>query len=365
MDSIFKGHFLEHYNNLIKQLLFSYPNHINELNELNLLSDDDKYNKGLLFNSMLDDETLSLFVESKIKVFSHKSEITMKLSESLLSKPLALKYILNGQTDEFKKNIWAFLHNIVLSLELSKPKEEQNNKLITALITVPADIETSFNNLLGDDVNDDTKAMIDDIVKSFKNIFKGHSMNIKSIMEITKKIAFKYSDKIKSGNIEINKLMQTAMSKLPGMDKFKDKFGDVMNGLFDKDILSSNKTKDDEVIIVDENFSTSQVKVSEPKKKNLSGPKIGDIIQMADSFGMMSLPKSGTTTTTNESGGSFDINNIMNIMNKLKTQDGSGNIDLKDIENDMNNMLKSAGLDMNDMKKDLNNMLNNTTQSNE
>ena len=76
-------------------------------------------------------------------------------------------------------------------------------------------------------------------------------------MGITQKITEKYQSKIESGEIELDNMMGSITSSIPGM-------GGLMGG---------NK-KDEEKVVIDENFSTDDVELGKQDEKkgfNLSG----------------------------------------------------------------------------------------------
>jgi len=114
MSSLLKDQNLEYYNNFISQLKVIFPdnNTIDLLNKLSLLSDDDKLLNCKKFNESFNDVNFDLFLKNKLKVFSHKLEDTLTISESLLSKELPLKNILNNQPEEVKTIIWKHLHSL-------------------------------------------------------------------------------------------------------------------------------------------------------------------------------------------------------------------------------------------------------------
>ena len=99
MEKFFIEQYLHQFNIFINELKNLFIDHnINDIDddivELNVeqeleilenLPDDDKINKGIEFNNLLSDELFDLFLKCKIKVFSHKMDTTLKLSESLFN----------------------------------------------------------------------------------------------------------------------------------------------------------------------------------------------------------------------------------------------------------------------------------------
>lgn len=101
------------------------------------------------------------------------------------------------------------------------------------------------------DVNDQTSEMIDDIIDSFDKILNNTTYNpITKITEITQEITTKYGDLIKNGDIKIDKLLSYIITKAPGLDTFLNGF---MNSAPTEQVENN--------IIMDSNFSTSQVEV--------------------------------------------------------------------------------------------------------
>ena len=109
MEKFFIEQYLHQFNIFINELKNLFIDHnINDIDddivELNVeqeleilenLPDDDKINKGIEFNNLLSDELFDLFLKCKIKVFSHKMDTTLKLSESLFNNKLTLRNLLN------------------------------------------------------------------------------------------------------------------------------------------------------------------------------------------------------------------------------------------------------------------------------
>lgn len=59
------------------------------------------------------------------------------------------------------------------------------------------------------EVNDETNEMLNDIVKSFESSLNNQTGNpLSGIFDISKKISSKYQDKINTGDIQLNKLME-------------------------------------------------------------------------------------------------------------------------------------------------------------
>jgi len=394
IDYIVKN-YLQNYNLLVEQLayLFTDDDYKNYLLELNNEPKDKKWNRGSNFNSLLTDDMFEVFIESKMKMFSHKDDDSKKLSESLFGEKLSLKKIFNNRDDSIKFMLWSYLHVLVLMTEMSQKKKNKDRiKRLTKLIesNVPelekskekaeklnksgmSDPKNMIKTMLGVDVNNETNEMIEDIVKSFETSLNGNTANpFAGIFEISKKISTKYSDKINKGDIELDKLMQGIQKSVPGMDKIMSNvggglgnmegLGDMMGGMFQKEDKK-------QTVVIDENFSTADVtqgQIKESKSINVS-----KLLNVADSFGILPGGQS-----TNEGSVGTGLPNIPglpnmsglpnmppNMMELFNMMNGMDKIDSKEkadeIKNKLDNFLeKNLGLDVNKINNDIENMVN-------
>jgi len=388
--------YLECFNNFIRQLKIIYTDKDvqNTLDIINNFSNEKKIYNGLLFTSLIDDINFDLLVNSKIKLFSHKSPKNLEISESLFGKELYLKNLLNNQSDDIKKIIWFNLQSIYSTIEKTKSEDLQDKKKLDIIdnliykdtksnkINISSeDTKNKLQEMLDVSVNDETSGMIDDIIKSFETILnnpKG-SNPLSGIMDISQKISVKYSDKITNGEIEIDKLMSSITKKVPGLDKMmsgmgaeggsgniKNMMGGIMGG------LSSEKKEPKEKVLIDENFSTSNVQVGIVEEKPANGIKIGNILKMADQFGV--LPGQGNKKQdkeNNEQGENNDelpnlegipnLGKIMEIMQKLDKTSTPGEAD--NLKDEMNTFLKNdLGIDMNDFTQQIEEMTKNLSE---
>ena len=290
MSNFFQERYLVNYDNFVEQLRIIFNSEETNVLLDNLLAQTNeiKLQNGLNFANSFNDEHFEQFIKNKIKVFSHKSEDTQKISESLLGSELCLKNLLNNQPDEVKDVIWVNLHTLLLMSELLKEKSEQNDKRVETLskvITkerglpeedysqVTAKGKKKLKAMFGSDINKETNDMLDDIVGSFESLLTGNpASSLSGIMELSKKITEKYADKINSGAIELDKLMESIGKKVPGMEK-------MLGGM--KDMMKNGKDeKPKEKIIIDENFSTANVEVGQVKEESSSGFNIGNMLKM-------------------------------------------------------------------------------------
>ncbi len=378
-NNFYHDKYLSNYNNFVEQLkiIFSGDETQKKLQELFNLPDEQKVVRGILFSESILDEHFSDFVKSKIKILSHKAVDTQKISESLFGENFCLKNLLNNQPDEVKSIIWHNLHNILLVAELLKPEEDRNTLRISTLSKIlyknnvpealsenceqsnsnfsnaSANSKNKLKDMLGVEVNDETTGMIDDIVSSFEGILTGSSSGnpFAGIMEVSQKISVKYADKINKGEIELDKLMKSISSKVPGMDS-------VLGGMMDG--TTGDKPKPKEKIIIDENFSTADIEVGMNKEEEKPSIKFGNVLKMADQFGVIPGGKQSDSGMPDLSAlggipGFGDIPNIgkvMEIMQKLEKTETKEETDALKQEMDLF-LQKELGVDIEKLNKDL------------
>ena len=319
--------YLNNFNEFVNQLKIIFINNDIQqiLNDILQLSDNDKINNGKTFIKLINDNFFDDFVKAKLKIFSHKSDDTLQLSESLFGPKLCIKYILNNQSEEIKKLIWTNLYNLYISCESLKPIEERNTVKIKSIMSLvnnkPNDVRKKIQDVLGTDINNHTTDMVNDIVASFENIMSTNpgSNPLADIMGLSQKISVKYANKLNNGDIEIDKLLKCMTNKIPGMENMMSgEGGDIMNNIMSSmgdnngmlgGLMGGNNDASKEKIIIDDNFSTSSVNVgaTDENKKNIN---FGNILKMADQFGV--LP-GGKQTNTVEKSHSINENTLPDL----------------------------------------------------
>lgn len=371
----FEDQYLDCFNNFVKklQIIFVDKDINNILNNIYNYDNEKKLYNGLLFASLLNDEYFDLLANSKIKLFSHKNPKTQEISESLFGTILSLKNLLNNQPDEIKKVIWFYLHSIFYTIEKTKSIEIQNiNRLEIINKLIQNDTKESNNNvettknklkeMLDVNVNNETTDMIDDIIKSFESIInnpKG-SNPLNGIMDISQKISVKYNEKINNGEIELDKLMSSISKKIPGMDKIMNEMSDGTSGMKDMmgDLIGGNKKEQKEKILIDENYSTSCVPIGEIEETNSNNFKIGNILKIADKFGVIPGNKKSTESDNlnpQTIEGIPNIGKMMEIMQKLNKT--SSPDDAENLKQEMNTFLQNdLGIDMNSLNQQIEEM---------
>lgn len=329
--NFYESQYLQIFNHFVEQLKVIFPSEESLLSEIESFSDHVKLTRGQVFSSTIRENNFELFLKSKIKVFSHKTEDTQAISESLFGEKLCLKNLLNNQPDDVKKIIWTNLHTLCMLCELLKPEELKDDERVMQLNRIiykekvssteeTQEKETKFNDdtkkklqdMLGVNVNNETTTMIDDIVGSFEKVLMNESGGnpLSGIMEISQMISVKYADKINKGEIELDKLMQAITSKVPGMEQM---MGGMMGG-------SKDKEKQKEKILMDENFSTANVEVGMNQEPESKGMNISGILKMADQMGVIPGGKQSSNESNMEDvmNGIPGIGKMMEMMQKLE-----------------------------------------------
>lgn len=314
--------------NLYDGFLSNVENTIDcSLEHLSKVDDEIKCNNvNSFFNCLQNDDLFELFVYCKIKVFSSKTVETNNLSNSIFGEDLSLKILLNNKTEFVKAKIWSGLLSMYRDLELDNDKRENRlEKIKIKMNELGKELSSQVkNDMFNLDVNGTTNNMIDDIVSSFQDVMNKNSNPFDNIMNITNKITEKYHKKIEDGEIEIEKVMGNLQENLPNI-------GSMMK-----------EEKEKEKIIIDENFSTADVKVEKQKEK-VGGFNVGNMMKAAQS-----MP---------------DIGNLSNVMSKLTNINEDTNMD--DIKADMDSFLeKDLGLDMNEFNRNLEDLQNKLEKEN-
>lgn len=238
------------FTNKVKEVLLEDTESLKILDTFLELSEDEKTTllKNFFIKFTKINNGLEFLNNKKNKLFSSKEEETYAFSISLYGENLPLKRIFNGLDDGQTKNyLWICLKLLINHL---KPEEDK--------------VE---NSLLKIKVDKNTNQMIEDIVGVFKEKFEDGKTNpLESIMEVTSVITEKYQDKIQNGDIKLDSIMSELETKIPGVKN-------MLDGMIPKE-----KPKKDTVLI-DENFSTSNVKIGEDKPDE-NGMDMGKMLKM-------------------------------------------------------------------------------------
>ena len=382
--------YIENYNLFIEQLsfLFKDDDHKQLLEVLKNESKDKKWLKGVKLQQCLTNELFDLFIESKIKLLSHKDENTKNVSESLFGEELSLKKIFNNRDEHTKFVLWAYLHLMMLMVELAiekKTNKKDRSKKLTTLIEKNSeqfekekvkvqksnnpmkDPKTMIKEMFKVDVNNDTNEMLTDIIKSFETSLSGNGNPLAGILDISQKISTKYQDKINTGDIELNKLMEGIQKNIPGIDEMM-KSGIMGAGGLGEMLGGGASKAPKETVIIDENFSTANVDLG--KQAESKGFNIGKMLNIANSLGV--LPGGGASGGGASGGGASGGGmpgmdpKLMGLFDMMKN---IGNVNSKEameeMKTKMDSFLSEQGIDVNKLNGELDNIMQKSSNTQE
>lgn len=260
-------------------------------------------------------EYINLFLNRKIKLFSSKNEVTNNISNSLFGEEIPIKSLLNNQENINKLKIWSQLYHLYFEMETMG---NNNSKVISILELNIEELKKEMQNevkskIIDVDVNESTNDMIGDIVNCFQDIVDNEQNPFENIMNVTTKISEKYFKDISDGNIEIDKIMSSISTKMPGMEK----------------LFGGDKKEEQEPVVIDETFSTADVDVGKEEEKK-GGFNIGNMLNATKN-----LP---------------NIGNLMNIVGDINNAENEE--DMLDIKNRMDTYLSSElNIDMSELNE--------------
>ncbi|ADO67484.1 hypothetical protein crov450 [Cafeteria roenbergensis virus] len=300
--------FFDDFCNKVKSIYENEPIILEFLNKYLELSHDNKielvnnfYSK---FKCVMDGDVY--LKNKKVKLFSSKDANTHQLSISLFGEDLPLKKIFNNLEGDLKNYLWTSLQAIVYY---------KVNNFETEPIT------KTKNSILDIEVDDNVNIMINDIIDEFKNTMKNNTNPMESILGITSKITDKYHDKLQSGEIKLDNLINDLQNKMPGVKDLMEK------------IIPKNKPKvKKEKVIIDENFSTDKVVTGEdkPEENNINLQKL---LPMLNGLGGGDIGKLSSDIFGKEFGDMFSDMNI----NKVKNMNPE---ELKEMNTQMTTLMK-------------------------
>ncbi len=353
--------YLVEFDNFLCQLAKLFDNNENTKTEFEIVTnirnetDEEKLKRGKNLHSCLEDEDcFELFLNKKVNSFSSKNENTKNLSYSLLGEGLPLKKLVNKQTEKTKDIVWNYLHTFYLlnetlmndddggrepnqeRIENTLEKSADSNEMLKKIsVNDDSKKKNVANKLLDIELNSSTTSMIDDIINSFEDkVNSSPDQNpMESIMDITNLIATKYTDKIESGEIQLEDLLDNMKSKLPGLDKIASNFG--------LDGEAMGKKEEKKVTIIDENFSTDKVELGVEDGEKKGGMNLSNGLKMLNS--MQSDPQFGKMFEMLNPGG--EGGSPEDLLNKMK-------------ENMPEDLMKNFDKEMGNMPDMINKMMN-------
>lgn len=288
---------IKNYNKLLSNVKSLFKKN-EELQKLEINDIDMVNNIDLFVNELNNNDDFKLFINKKEKLFSKKK----KLANSLL-KIISLKKVLT-EDKRFSDIFWKYLHFIYISYNKYNDMNADKIKLLTEKLNQ----STNIKNALGLNVNGTTNNMINDIVSQLKSSGENPLNNI---MKITENISKKYGDKVKNGDIEVNKIFDSVSDNLnlKNMD-----FNSIFKNMGSK--MNKTEKQEEKPVVIDENFNTDMVKQG----------KLPDIKPDASLSKMLNV-----------------ANSMMSKLSSLENKDG--NVKEEDLKNDLNNMLKMFSKD--------------------
>jgi hypothetical protein len=321
-NQTFINDLISRYNNVVS----SIENCFNmKLDALNSKTEDEVSSCCDNFYSQLEDNDLFLlFVNTKIKVFSSKSENTDNFSRSLFGEELLLKNVFNNQSDENKYHLWYSLLSLYKFMEENKENRESRIETLSdKIIQLNKQLSKSIKDeLFKTEVNAETGNMIDDIVGCFQNIVNDNKNPFENIMNVTTQISEKYFKDIENGNIEVDKILSGI-----SLDNMK---GSLFGG---------EQEQKKEPVIIDENFSTANVEEGVEGEEEKSG-LFGNVMKMANG-----MPDIGNLTgMLNEIQNAKNEDEVMNIKSKMDSfLEQNMGIDMGEFNKNMENLMSKMG----------------------
>jgi len=320
------------------------------LNLVDNESNDLLLERAKQLNNSLNTSNFANLLKNRIKIFSHKDPITLKISESFFGPELTLKKIFNNQEETIKLVFWKDLKDILLAYnEDVVSKDPENKKALGRISDLTSEDKPIFdpkegiNKILNtDNLNETTNDLINDIFGSFESSLSGSNGNpFSNILQISQTITDKYKDKIENGDINLDDLLKN-MTNLPGMEN--------MSGMVDmlsKQMTSATTKEPEEKVIIDENFSTANVEQGEVKDEKAMD--VSSLLKTMDSFSSITGGLGNPLFGGNTEGEGPDMNKIMGLFSKL------GNIsDPSEINNVFENEL---GIDINKFTNEMSKVL--------
>ena len=279
------------------------------------LSDEDKINKLKHFYELYVkiDGGEELLKNRKNKLFSSKSETTHNFSLSLFGEKLTLKNILNSLEGDNRKYLWVSI-NVLINLMTPKKKV--------------------FNKILNGKIDESTNELISDIMKQMDGLNKENPLdNIGNIVNVIKE---KYQPKIESGEINIDNIFTDLAESSPH-------FKNLMNNDMVKTMMEMmkqngmGKPKKPETYIIDENFSTKDIKTgnkedSENGLNKLLGSGLVNVKNMTQLNNLIESLNGGD--------GELKMDGIMDLASDMMSKMG-GKKNGKKFKKTMNDMLKN------------------------
>lgn len=272
--------YLTKYEELLQQLLnISYSEEVNNKIKLQLENPNKEETLKKFFDSINQRRKFQKgFIDRKVKLF-YQDEIETIVPNVSMKKLLKVN-------DLNLDVIWDYLQLMVGLYAFEKDEKELSTEIFQVLTNKnkqSSNIQINDDNPFNLDKNSEVFNMVNDIFSSFEtdlDINNGNPME--SIFKISEKITNKYGEKIKKGEMDLGNLFSNMNETLKTSTSVKDKesIDEITNQL--TDLLSSMSKPKDDVVVMDENFSTEKVKTGSMKKET---PNLGSLFSAVSKLG--------------------------------------------------------------------------------
>jgi hypothetical protein len=246
---------------------------------------------------------------------------------SLFGSELTLKKIFNNLSLDRKDELWDYLRVFYVICEFQGHKRKDRLEALKKPLDKPNENkQMNKNDLFDGDFNPATNSFLEDIFSQMSNTNQGNPIEVMN--QTMQKISEKYQDQLNNGEIEMDKLFSSMQNKIPGMENIMSKINPMAQ-------------QDTEPVIMDENFSTKNVKVGEMKDDEQYNP-----INITKTLNLVNMLGEGDDNIMNL------INEMNNIDENLSDQENKEK--LEKIKSKMDEKLKSLGVDPDELNKMIN-----------
>lgn len=269
--------YISKYNEFLQQLLnISYSDDVNNKIKLQLDNDDKEITLKKFFDSINQRRKFQkAFIDRKVKLF-YQDEIETIIPNISMKKLLKVN-------DLNLDIIWDYLQLMVGLYAFEKDEKELASEIFEVLGPKNKKEVKIEDNPFNLDKNSEVYNMVNDIFGSFEtdlDINNGNPME--SIFKISEKITNKYGSKIKNGEMDLGNLFSNMNESLKTSTSVKDKesIDEITNQL--TSLLSNMSKPKEEVVVMDENFSTDKVQTGSMKKDT---PNLGALFNAVSKLG--------------------------------------------------------------------------------
>jgi len=202
-------------------------------------------------------------------LFSHISKILLN--------EISLKKVLNNQSNKNKKSLWDFIQLLYVFIDVivnDEPDIKYTKKLIEQIETEfkeNSNMNEMYPEVLSNlNVNQKTNELVKDVMQIFnENNFdfkNGDPMQM--LLNVSNQIENKYGNSLENGEIDIKNLLDELSNANPILKNIT------------KTLNLDKLTKEEQKVVIDENFSTSQVPVGDTQNKEM--PNLVEIMKIME-----------------------------------------------------------------------------------